>query len=91
MNDYKTLKELTPSQKEKAEKITQLILELQKSGVYPLIIDGGGGSGLEFIRCSKEERFLIGEELLNHPNSEVSYFIYSPKNFYNYNVDVLVP
>ena len=30
MNDYKTLKELTPSQKEKAEKITSLILELQK-------------------------------------------------------------
>ena len=49
MNDYKTLKELTPSQKEKAEKITSLILELQKSGVYPLIIDGGGGSGIEFM------------------------------------------
>lgn len=91
MNDYKTLKELTPLQKEKAEQITSLILELQKSGVHPLIIDGGGGSGIEFIRCSKEDRYSIGEELLKNPNSEVSYFIYSPKNYYKYNVDVLVP
>lgn len=91
MNDYKTLKELTQSQKEKAEKITSLMLELKKSGVHPIIIDGGGGSGIEFIRCSVDERYDIGEEILNNPNSEVSYFIYSPKNFYKYNVDVLVP
>lgn len=91
MNDYKTLKELTPSQKEKAEKITSLMLELKKSGVHPIIIDGGGGSGIEFIRCSVDERYDIGEEVLNNPNSDVTYHIYSPKNYYKYNVDVLVP
>ena len=91
MSDYKTLKELTPSQKEKAEKITSLMLELKKSGVHPIIIDGGGGSGIEFIRCSVDERCDIGEEILNNPNSDVTYYIYSSKNFYKYTVDVLVP
>ena len=91
MNDYKTLKELTPSQKEKADKITSLMLELKKSGVHPLIIDGGGGSGIEFIRCSVDDKYSIGEEILNNPSSEVTSFIYSPNNFYKYTVDVLVP
>ena len=88
---YESLKELTPSQMEKCEKITRLILELKRSGVHPIVIDGGGGNGMQFIRCSLFEKVDIGEDILNGDYSDIKEFIYSPDNYYKYSVDYLVP
>lgn len=86
------IKELTKIQKEKADKITQLILELKKSGVYPVIIDGGGGSGIEFVRCGDMMKF--GEIILDgsqEERNELMEYIYSPEKYYEYSVDCIVP
>ena len=74
------IKELTELQKKKADKITQLIIELKKSGVYPIIIDGGGGSSIEFVRCKDMMKF--GEIILDgeqEERNELSDYIYSPE------------
>ena len=88
------LKELTNKQKEKADKIIELLIELKKSGVHPLVLDGGGGSGLEFIRCSMEDKWEIGEILLGHDFDkidEIKDVIYTPKNYGRVNIDYIVP
>ena len=91
---FESLKELTPSQMGKAETITKLILELSKAGVHPIVVDGGGGCGVQFIRCSEDDLSTIGEILLSHQLElieELNEFIYSPKDYYKYAIDYIVP
>ncbi len=86
------IKELTELQKRKADKITQLLIELKKSGVYPIVIDGGGGSGIEFVRCKDMMKF--GEIILDgeqEERNELRDYIYSPEKYYQYSVDYIVP
>lgn len=86
-----SLKYLTKSQEEKTEMITKLLLELKKSGVHPIIIDGGGGNGIQFIRCSKDDLSTVGDLILDGNIKDVDDYIYSPKDYYKYTVDYLVP
>lgn len=90
-NTFKTLKPLTEKQENKCDKIISLLLELKKEGVHPIIIDGGGGSGLEFIRCSKSEMVDIGDELLDTRGDEIRDYIYTPNRTWEVTVDYLVP
>lgn len=90
-NTFKTLKPLTEKQEVKCNKIISLLLELKKEGVHPIIIDGGGGSGLEFIRCSKSELVDIGDELLDTRSDEIRDNIYTPNKTWEVTVDYLVP
>ena len=92
-NEYKTLKCLTDAQEKKCDKIISLLLELQKSGVHPIIIDGGGGAGIDFIRCSKSDLVDIGEEILNCGgyNDKFDEYIYTPNKSWEVTVDYLVP
>lgn len=90
-NTFKTLKPLTEKQESKCDKIITMLLELKKEGVHPIIIDGGGGSGLEFIRCSKSELVDIGDELLDRRNDEIRDYIYTPNGTWKVTVDCLVP
>ena len=88
---FKTLKPLTEKQEDKCDKIISLLLELKKEGVHPIVIDGGGGSGLEFIRCSKSELVDIGDELLDTRSDEIRDYIYTPNRTWEVTVDYLVP
>lgn len=93
-NTFKTLKPLTEKQEDKCDKIISLLLELQKEGVHPIVLDGGGGSGLEFIRCSKSELVDIGDELLDtrsEVGDEIRDYIYTPNGTWKVTVDYLVP
>lgn len=90
-NTFRTLKPLTEKQEDKCDKIISLLLELKKEGVHPIVIDGGGGSGLEFIRCSKSELVDIGDELLDTRNDEIRDYIYTPNGTWKVTVDYLVP
>lgn len=90
-NTFKTLKPLTEKQEVKCDKIISLLLELKKEGVHPIVIDGGGGSGLEFIRCSKSELVDIGDELLDTRSDEIRDYIYTPNKTWEVTVDYLVP
>lgn len=88
------LKELTNKQKEKADKVISLLIELKKMGVHPIVLDGGGGSGLEFIRCSIEDKWEIGEILLGSDFdkiSEIKDVIYTPDGYHKVNIDYIVP
>lgn len=89
--EINSLKLLTNSQQIKAEKITELLIELKKSGVYPIIVDGGGGNGIQFIRCSKDDLSTVGDLILEGNIKDVDDYIYSPKDYYKYTVDYLVP
>ena len=87
------LKELTNKQKEKADKIIELLIELKKSGVHPLVLDGRWGFGLEFIRCSKEDKFEVCKILLGHDFekiSEIKDVIYTPNNFNKVYIDYII-
>lgn len=93
--EINSLKHLTKSQQKKAEKITELLLELKKSGVHPIVIDGGGGNGLQFVRCSTKDLFEVGDLILNNDcldgEIELDDYIYSPNGYYKYNIDYLAP
>lgn len=92
MNDYKTLKFLTEEQEKKCDKIITLLRELKKSGVHPIVIDGGGGAGLSFIRCSKSELVDIGDDLLSSShNDEIDEYIYNPTKSWEVCIDYIVP
>lgn len=93
MNEYETLKPLTEAQEKKCDKVIALLIELKKSGVHPIIIDGGGGAGIDFIRCSKNDLVNIGEEILvtGGHGSELGEYIYTPTKSWEVNVDYLVP
>ena len=85
------VKELTDEQKKKCDKIIKLLAELQKESIFPLVIDGGGGDGLSFIRAKKQDIHDIGEEILINPDSYIFDKIYQPKNSIKYRIDYLVP
>lgn len=91
MSKYTTLKELTPMQKAKAKRITDWLVELKNQGVHPIVIDGGGGSGLQFVRCSMEDLANIGEDILNFEMGEEEALIYAPDKHQMYTIDYLVP
>lgn len=91
---YHSLKELTPAQEAKCDKIIELLSDLKRCGVHPLIIDGGGGSGLQFIRCNRDDCNSIFEEIINNPhfnNTEESEYIYTPPGSWNNIIETLVP
>lgn len=88
-----SLKCLTKSQQKKADKITELLLELKKSGVHPIVIDGGGGDGIQFVRCSVKDLINVKDLILNgfsNDRIELENYIYRPNGYYKYNIDYLV-
>ena len=94
MEGFESLRLLTPKQIEKCETICNLLYELKKQNVFPLIVDGGGGSGLEFIRCNKTDFNDIADVLLSGNFSlikEINECIYTPENSNKVNVEYLVP
>lgn len=87
------MKYLTKEQERKADKIVELLRELKKSGVHPLIIDGGGGAGLSFVRCSKEELNELADIILDSDfdkRQEVEEYIYDPDKTWEVIVETLV-
>lgn len=92
MNEYETLKPLTEAQEKKCDKVIALLRELKKSGVHPIVIDGGGGAGINFIRCSRSDLVSIGDEILDSGyNSEFDEYIYTPTKSWEVKVDYIVP
>lgn len=93
MNEYESLKPLTEAQEKKCDKVIALLRELKKSGVHPIVIDGGGGAGIDFIRCSKSDLVSIGEEILANGGhgSELDEYIYTPTKSWEIQVDYIVP
>ena len=94
IDNLKTLKNLTPKQEQLADSITKSILELKKQGVHTIIVDGGGGSGLQFVRCSKSDLNDLGTILLEGSKDDIQVaneFIYGPDGYWKYAVDYLVP
>lgn len=92
MNEYETLKPLTEAQEKKCDKVIALLRELKKSGVHPIVIDGGGGAGINFIRCSRSDLVSIGDEILDSGyNSEFDEYIYTPTKSWEVTVDYIVP
>lgn len=88
------IKELTAEQKKKADHIVSLLRELKNSGVHPIVIDGGGGSGLQFVRCKKEDLWEFGEIVLSsdiEARRELDYYIYTPEKSCDVVIDTLVP
>ena len=86
------IKELTKEQKKKADKIIELLRELKKAGVHPVVIDGGGGSGIDFVRCNDMQEF--GDIVLSNDierRQELDEYIYSPIKNYEVVIDYIVP
>lgn len=85
---------LTKEQKKKADRIVKLLSELRKTGVYPYVIDGGGGDGLCFVRCPKEdlcefEEIIVGLDF--ELRRDVEEYIYQPHGSCHQTVSTLVP
>ena len=88
------MKYLTKEQERKADKIVELLKELKKSGVHPLIIDGGGGAGISFVRCSNNEFNELADIILGSDfdkRSEVEEHIYEPNKTWEVPIETLVP
>jgi len=88
------MKYLTKEQERKADKIVELLRELKKSGVHPLIIDGGGGAGISFVRCPKDEFNELADIILGSDfdkRSEVEEYIYEPNKTWEVPIETLVP
>ncbi len=89
------LKKLTKKQCLIADKVVKLLIELENQGVHPIIIDGGGGDGLSFVRCPNEDMwdfgFAITEEGSDVRTEVTEEFVYSPENTFNATVSVFVP
>lgn len=86
------IKELTQKQKKKADRIIDFLLKLKKEGVYPIVIDGGGGSGIEFVRCKDMQAF--GDIILSSDyeyKKKITEFIYSPHETNEVTIDFIVP
>lgn len=86
--------ELTKSQKKKADKIVQLLLELQKENVWPVVIDGGGGAGLEFYCCSKSNRDNVELAFFDFESEKlhlVKDYLYTPDKTWNATIPTIVP
>ena len=89
------LKKLTKKQRSIADRVVKLLIELEKQGVHPIIIDGGGGDGLSFVRCPDEDMFDFGSAITEegpYIRTEITeQFVYSPENTFNAAVSVFVP
>ena len=88
------INELSKQQKQKADKIIELLLELKKVNVHPVVIDGGGGSGLNFVRCPAKDMWEFGEIILSSDQErrkEVEGFIYTPDKSWEVTIDNIVP
>lgn len=86
------VKELTKEQKKKADRIIELLRQLKRNGVHPVVIDGGGGSGIDFVRCDDMQEF--GNIVLSSDiecGQELGEFIYSPNKNYEVTIDYIVP
>lgn len=87
------IKELTPAQKAKADKVAKLLDELKKSGVHIMCVDGGGGGSLSFARVPKSDRLAFGEEVIAGACSEyydqLKECVYEPLP--STNIDILCP
>lgn len=85
---------LSKEQKQKADKIIRLLLELKKGGVHPVVIDGGGGGGLSFVRCPAKDMWEFGEIILSGDHErrkEVEELIYIPDKSWEVTIDNIVP
>lgn len=88
------MKYLTKEQERKADKIVELLRELKKSGVHPLIIDGGGGAGISFFRGSNDEFNEMADIILGSDfdkRQEVRDYIYDPNKTWEVPIETLVP
>ena len=86
------IKELTKEQKKKADRIIEFLLKLKKDGVHPIVIDGGGGSGIEFVRCKDMQEF--GDIVLSDDieyKKKLDEFIYSPHKTNEVTIDYIIP
>lgn len=88
------ISKLSKQQKQKADKIIELLLELEKVNVHPVVIDGGGGSGLNFVRCPAKDMWEFGEIILSRDeerHKEVEEFIYTPDKSCEVTIDYIAP
>lgn len=88
------MKELTKSQQKKADKIVQLLLELQKEKVWPVVIDGGGGDGLQFYCCSKSNRDNVENTFLGcdfEKTNLVRDYLYTPDKTWYAPIPTVIP
>ena len=88
------MKELTKSQQKKADKIVQLLLELQKENVWPVIIDGGGGSGLEFYKCKKSDRNDFEDIYFSYDDEKIDIvrsYLYTPDKTWIATIPTIIP
>lgn len=88
------IRHLTKEQKKKADRVVELLSELSKAGVYPYVIDGGGGDGLSFVRCPREDLYEF-EEIIVGPDLELRHdveeYIYTPDGSWCQKVATLAP
>lgn len=89
------IRKLTQAQKKKVDKIDALLTQLRKEGVYPYCVVGVGGAGLEFIRSNDEDRWDIGDALVEPSSNEDLYDEITDKKYqtkgadFNNPIDVL--
>lgn len=87
------MKYLTKEQERKADKIVELLRELKKSGVHPVILDGGGGAGISFVRCSNDEFNEFANIILDadfDKRCEIEEYIYEPHKTWEVPIDTLI-
>ena len=89
------IRKLTQAQKKKVDKIDALLTQLRKEGVYPYCIVGAVNAGLEFIRSNDEDRWDIGEAILEPSENEDLYDEITDKKYqakgadFNNPIDIL--
>lgn len=98
MSKNKEIKELTKSQIAIVDEIDRLLLKLYKAGVRPILVDGGGGNGLRFVRCSGqavyavENAFLYNDLIrIGDEQFKTDDFVYNPANSYKYKITTINP
>jgi len=89
------IRKLTQAQKKKVDKIDALLTQLRKEGVYPYCIAGARNPGLEFIRSNNEDRWNIGDAILEPSENEDLYDEITDKKYqtkgadFNNPIDIL--
>lgn len=92
--DIKSLKELTLEQMKKCDKVVKLLIDLEKEGVHPFILDSGGGAGLSFIRCADSDMFDIGGIFTDNPREAIiidQEYVYIPAKSIHAKIPTWVP
>lgn len=88
------MKKLKKAQKKKADKIVMLLLELQEEDVWPVVIDGGGGDGLQFYSCKKDNTNNVEESMLNQSSDRtqiIKEYVYAPNNTIMAKIPTIIP